>query len=276
MSDLTELKQQISEEMHASDREADACRWWQVLKHRRWLARWNAFRQAREMVKSYERALLFAKLDEQENNPLNLDVSSEEARALHRVVRAMHDGHCPKCGHLGPSSVFYRDREHCCPVCKFTVTDEEAATALKLFQPYLSKSVEVFERWRPTAGTEQPNDTEQSVVKDILERQSVGIEKYGTTVAKNPLQLREWLQHAYEESLDFPIYLKRAMQEMDKEFLCEIDTGLPGCPDCGAVDCDKASDLNMDCSSGFEPGMRKVCDRCGRMNCPSIYSDESQ
>ena len=29
---------------------------------------------------------------------LNSDVSPERARALHRVVRAMHDGNCPSCG----------------------------------------------------------------------------------------------------------------------------------------------------------------------------------
>jgi hypothetical protein len=28
-------------------------------------------------------------------NPLNLD--HDEARALHRIVRAMHDGECPNC-----------------------------------------------------------------------------------------------------------------------------------------------------------------------------------
>jgi hypothetical protein len=60
-------------------------------------------------------------------------------------------------------------------------------------------------------------DTEQQVCQDILARQQVGIQKYGTTMASNPLPLREWLQHAYEECLDQALYLKRAMQEMDKK-----------------------------------------------------------
>lgn len=34
---------------------------------------------------------------------LCLDVKDDEARALHRIVRAMHDGHCPSCGHLAPA-----------------------------------------------------------------------------------------------------------------------------------------------------------------------------
>lgn len=43
--------------------------------------------------------------------------------------------------------------------------------------------------------------------------QQVGIAKYGTTVAENPLTHAEWLQHAYEECLDMAVYLKRAMTE---------------------------------------------------------------
>jgi hypothetical protein len=52
---------------------------------------------------------------------------------------------------------------------------------------------------------------EAEVCNDIAERQRLGIRKYGATVATNPLHLREWLQHAYEEHLDAAIYLKRAM-----------------------------------------------------------------
>lgn len=59
-------------------------------------------------------------------------------------------------------------------------------------------------------------DTEQLVCEDILARQSGGIKKYGTTVAKNRLLLPQWLQHAYEETLDNAVYLKRAIQEIEK------------------------------------------------------------
>jgi hypothetical protein len=52
---------------------------------------------------------------------------------------------------------------------------------------------------------------EALVCADIAKRQQVGIAKYGTTVAENPLTHTEWLQHAYEEALDLAIYLKRAM-----------------------------------------------------------------
>ena len=56
-------------------------------------------------------------------------------------------------------------------------------------------------------------DTETLVCQDIKARQSLGIAKYGTTVAGNPLTLVEWLNHAYEECLDQAVYLKRAIQE---------------------------------------------------------------
>lgn len=59
-------------------------------------------------------------------------------------------------------------------------------------------------------------DTEELVIRDIKLRQQLGIKKYGTTVANNPLELKLWLQHAYEESLDKAIYLKRAQQELQR------------------------------------------------------------
>jgi hypothetical protein len=60
-----------------------------------------------------------------------------------------------------------------------------------------------------------PSGIEAAVCADIADRQQKGIAKYGVTVAENPLQLREWLQHAYEETLDKAIYLKRAIEEVD-------------------------------------------------------------
>lgn len=56
--------------------------------------------------------------------------------------------------------------------------------------------------------------TEAEVIADITRRQAHGIAKYGTTVAENPLPLKAWLQHAYEETLDKAIYLKRAISEI--------------------------------------------------------------
>ena len=41
----------------------------------------------------------------------------------------------------------------------------------------------------------------------------------------------------------------------------------PSCPDCGAVDCDRAQSSNQQCSSSFHPGFQKVCNTCCRMEC---------
>ncbi len=61
-----------------------------------------------------------------------------------------------------------------------------------------------------------PQGTEADVCADIAKRQEHGFAKYGTTVRDNPLILRRWIQHLYEELLDGAIYAKRAMEEMDK------------------------------------------------------------
>jgi Trm5-related predicted tRNA methylase len=64
--------------------------------------------------------------------------------------------------------------------------------------------------------TMTPTGTEARVCADIAKRQQIGLAKYKTTVEANPLSLREWLQHAYEETLDKAVYLKRAIEEMEK------------------------------------------------------------
>ena len=64
---------------------------------------------------------------------------------------------------------------------------------------------------------------EANVCLDTGSRQEMGIAKYGTTVADNPLSLRQWLQHAYEETLDKAIYLKRAIAEIDAQDERDLD-----------------------------------------------------
>lgn len=62
----------------------------------------------------------------------------------------------------------------------------------------------------------EPTGTEARVCADIAARQAMGMSKYGVSVQDNDLSLREWLQHAYEEALDMAVYLRRAMEELDK------------------------------------------------------------
>lgn len=69
-----------------------------------------------------------------------------------------------------------------------------------------------------------PTGTEAAVCQMIADRQQLGIAKYGQTVAANPLCLRDWLQHALEETLDKAVYLKRAIEEIDAA--CGADASL--------------------------------------------------
>lgn len=63
----------------------------------------------------------------------------------------------------------------------------------------------------------EPSGIEALVCDDIAKRQQLGISKYGTTVADNPLTHVEWLQHAYEECLDMAVYLRRVIDQHHKE-----------------------------------------------------------
>jgi hypothetical protein len=58
-------------------------------------------------------------------------------------------------------------------------------------------------------------DTEMEVIADILDRKNRGLVKYKVSVAENPLNLKQWLEHQYQELLDAAIYCKRAIQEID-------------------------------------------------------------
>lgn len=63
----------------------------------------------------------------------------------------------------------------------------------------------------------EPTGTEARVCHDIAMRQRLGLKKYGVSVHDNPLPIRGWLQHLYEEQLDAVIYTKRAIEELDKK-----------------------------------------------------------
>ena len=54
----------------------------------------------------------------------------------------------------------------------------------------------------------------QEVIDDLVSREIKGLETYGTTVDREDYKLKDWLQEAYEESLDKCIYLKAAINKM--------------------------------------------------------------
>ena len=55
----------------------------------------------------------------------------------------------------------------------------------------------------------------EAVRADLLQRSQVGIKKYNTTLERSDLDLKDWLQHSYEECLDMANYLKRCIIELE-------------------------------------------------------------
>jgi hypothetical protein len=58
---------------------------------------------------------------------------------------------------------------------------------------------------------------EESVILEIRDRAKKGYAKYGTTMTREDLSLRDWAQHALEEALDLAIYLKRVIRDLDAQ-----------------------------------------------------------
>ena len=86
-----------------------------------------------------------------------------------------------------------------------------------------------------TIGVFLPEGVEAEVCADIARRQVFGKNKYGTTVAENPLSLRAWLHHAYEETLDLSVYLRRCIEEIDAQQARQAGNpeGFDGCGNVG-------------------------------------------
>jgi len=53
----------------------------------------------------------------------------------------------------------------------------------------------------------------EQIISDLKEREAMGIRKYGVSVDDAQLTDDEWLQHAYEEALDFAVYIKKLMNQ---------------------------------------------------------------
>jgi hypothetical protein len=87
-----------------------------------------------------------------------LDIDFETARALHRVVRGMHDGECPSCHGLVESHNMRQPRraddqqvgnfDLKCPGCGFTITAKEQDAAIRAFGPVMEKNLAIFQEWR--------------------------------------------------------------------------------------------------------------------------------
>lgn len=61
------------------------------------------------------------------------------------------------------------------------------------------------------------SDVEENVIKQIRERAEFGLQKYGVDMMRTDLSLRDWLQHALEETLDQAVYLQKAIMILDSQ-----------------------------------------------------------
>ena len=81
--------------------------------------------------------------------PLALDVSLEQARALHRVWRALNDGDCPNCHKFHAATEIHRTSDAItCPSCWFHVKKTEIEAIEKMFAPAMNAAVAIFNKWR--------------------------------------------------------------------------------------------------------------------------------
>ncbi|WGE00911.2 hypothetical protein [Bacillus velezensis] len=56
-----------------------------------------------------------------------------------------------------------------------------------------------------------------AVISKLNAQQDKGLAKYGQPVQVNAYDLRGWLQHALEETLDLAVYLEAAIQNLDRK-----------------------------------------------------------
>lgn len=89
-----------------------------------------------------------------------MDADIELALSVHRVIRSLHDGVCPRCGVVHPCPEVGIDEqgeytEERCSACGFTITVEEQKAGLALFAPVMRANLEVFEGWRSSRNTNQ-------------------------------------------------------------------------------------------------------------------------
>ena len=56
---------------------------------------------------------------------------------------------------------------------------------------------------------------EEKVIAEIRQRAKKGEAKYGTTMDRNDLSLKEWLQHLKEELMDGVIYTQKIINELE-------------------------------------------------------------
>ena len=63
--------------------------------------------------------------------------------------------------------------------------------------------------YKDTTYTPSEDKLVEKVKDQFTERSRTGIEKYGTTLERNDLNLLDWLQHLQEELMDATLYIEK-------------------------------------------------------------------
>lgn len=76
-------------------------------------------------------------------------MTETEIRDCYYIMRAMHDGACPSCGHVAIPEEFETRELHLeCPKCLFVITNLELRGIKKITHEAVKRRVESFERCR--------------------------------------------------------------------------------------------------------------------------------
>jgi hypothetical protein len=70
---------------------------------------------------------------------------------------------------------------------------------------------------------QQTDPIVEAVRARLHQRSQVGIAKYGTTVARSDLDMKDWLNHALDEALDLAVYLQRVIAGIEAREFQEPD-----------------------------------------------------
>lgn len=57
---------------------------------------------------------------------------------------------------------------------------------------------------------------EDKVCRLLQERADMGLKKYGVSMEREDLSVKQWLQHARDEALDLAVYLTKLIDDYDK------------------------------------------------------------
>ncbi len=80
-------------------------------------------------------------------------------------------------------------------------------TAKKVYDDYFKTKVkDTMSQW---IETQIQDSVVQSVINKFKQRSEVGIKKYNTTLDREDLTEKEWINHAQEEAMDLILYLEK-------------------------------------------------------------------